>query len=92
MLRKDYESKGSELKKSLVVFFKGLGANTKWLAVNIQPYSNSDSVKNFSCEKWAAGSCGRGQYGNPEEGERLPLNPLLSNDFVCCSYSDLWNV
>jgi hypothetical protein len=31
------------------------------------------TVESCSCEKWEAGSWSWGQYGNPEEGERLPL-------------------
>jgi hypothetical protein len=36
MLRKYYDHKGSVEKENLVVIFKGLGAKTKWLAVNRQ--------------------------------------------------------
>jgi hypothetical protein len=36
MLHKDYDSKGSVEKKSLVVILKGLGANMNWFAVNRQ--------------------------------------------------------
>jgi hypothetical protein len=46
MLHKDYDRKGSvEKEKSLVVSFKGLGANTNILAVNWQ------SVESCNCEK-----------------------------------------
>jgi hypothetical protein len=37
----DYDSKGSVEKKWLVVSFKGLGAQTNWLAVNRHSWSNS---------------------------------------------------
>jgi hypothetical protein len=32
-----------------------------------------EPVESYSCGKWEAGSWGRGQFGNPEEGERPPL-------------------
>jgi hypothetical protein len=32
-----------------------------------------ESFESFSCKKWEAGSRGRGQFGNPEERERLAL-------------------
>jgi hypothetical protein len=34
MLHKDYYRKGSVEEKNLLVSLKGLGAKTKWLAVN----------------------------------------------------------
>jgi hypothetical protein len=45
MFHKDYNRKGSVAKKKkiLVVSLKGLGAKTKWWAVNHQTQSNSDS-------------------------------------------------
>jgi hypothetical protein len=33
---------------------------------------SAGSVESCSCEKWEAGIWGRGQFGNPEEGERQP--------------------
>jgi hypothetical protein len=32
-----------------------------------------ESAESFNCEKWEATSSGQGQFGKPEEGERLPL-------------------
>jgi hypothetical protein len=68
---------------------KGLGAKTNWLAVNRQSWSNSDfdfalveSVESWNYEKWGAGSWGRWQFGNPEEGERPPLEVATKQRLV----------
>jgi hypothetical protein len=43
-------------------------------------------VASCCCEKLVDEA--RGQFGNPEEGERPPLKPLPGNDYpiVTCSY------
>jgi hypothetical protein len=35
-----------------------------------------ESVESYSYEKWEAGSWGREQFGNPEEGDHLPLQTV----------------
>jgi hypothetical protein len=42
MLHKDYYRKSSVEKKTLIVDLKGLYAKTKWIAVNLQSWSNFD--------------------------------------------------
>jgi hypothetical protein len=48
-----------------------------------------ESVQTYSCEKWEAGSWDRGQFGNPEEGERPPLEaatkqrPAKTEEILC---------
>jgi hypothetical protein len=62
----------------------------------LQKPSNSEGTAAVQL-LWEAGSWGRGQFGNPEEGERSPLETvtkkrLVKRLYVCCSYSDLWSV
>jgi hypothetical protein len=52
-----------------------LDTKTDW-PTDRQSQHNFECV---SCEKWEASSWGRGQCGNPEEGERPSLKPLPSN-------------
>jgi hypothetical protein len=90
-----------QLKKSLVVILKGLGAKTNWLTVNCQSdwqcsavqwnwvgWWDSELVREllrFSlvsccCEKLVAEAWG--QFGDPEEGERLPLEVATGQRLV----------
>jgi hypothetical protein len=41
-----------------------------------------ESLESCSCEKWEAGSWGRGQFGNPEEEERPSLEAATKQRLV----------
>jgi hypothetical protein len=41
-----------------------------------------ESFDSCSYEKWKAGSWGRGKFGNPEEGERPPLEAAAKQHLV----------
>jgi hypothetical protein len=82
---------GVQLEKTiLVVSFKGPVVKTNWLGVYRQSQSDSDynselfveSVESCRCDKWEAGSWGRGQFGNPEEGQRPPLEAATKQRLV----------
>jgi hypothetical protein len=75
------------------VSLKGPDAKTKWLAVNHQFQSNFDfdieSAESWSCEKRETGSWDRGEFGNPEDEERLALETatkqqLMNNEKSLC--------
>jgi hypothetical protein len=47
-----------------------------WSVPGLYSYNEDlyfELVESCSCEEWEAGSWGRGQFGNPEEGERQPF-------------------
>jgi hypothetical protein len=67
MLYMEYYRKVS-VEKSLVVILKGLNANTNWLAVTSQSYSNFDFDFDFEQRK----------YGNGSRGDPEPWMALLS--------------
>jgi hypothetical protein len=59
----------------------------------------SSSVESYSCQKWEAGSWGRGQFRNPEEQERPPLKNGYQatasedwEDFMCAVVTVIFEV
>jgi hypothetical protein len=44
--------------------------------VTDRPTCVTKSAESCSCEMWEADSWGRWQFGNPEEGERPPLEAV----------------
>jgi hypothetical protein len=47
-----------------------------------QQQLSSQSVESCSCEKQESGIWGRGQFGNPEKGERPPLEAATKQRLV----------